>query len=211
MNYIVDIETAPLPEAELLKYAEEIKADSRLKDPVKIAEDLRAKKEKLVSSAPLSALTGKICGLGVLAADSGKIHISCGLTESYEQQALAEFEELLSAGNTLITFNGARFDIPYLCRRGLLYGKNLFSKFFKLDGYPLSNVMHIDLAQVWDCRCREYVSLAKLAAFLKVGEKKEEGTFFHEQLTAGKEQQARSYLENDLKLTLGVAKKFGVV
>jgi predicted PolB exonuclease-like 3'-5' exonuclease len=211
MNYIIDIETAPLAEAELLKYAEEIKADSRLKDPVKIAEDLRAKKEKLISAAPLSALTGKICGFGVMNAFTGEINISAGLEDNYEKQALTEFETLIVPGNTLITFNGGRFDIPYLCRRGLLYGKNLFSKFFKLDGYPLSQVIHIDLAQVWDCRCREYVSLAKLAAFLKVGEKTEEGTFFHESLAANKSREAKAYLENDLKLTLNIAKKFGVV
>jgi hypothetical protein len=211
MNYIVDIETAPLQESEILKYAEEIKADSRLKDPVKIAEDLKAKKEKLISSAPLSPLTGKICGLGILDVKTGKTAISLGLQAGYEQQAIAEFEALLKEGNTLITFNGARFDIPYLCRRALLYGKNLFSTFFKTDGYPINKVTHIDLAQVWDCRCREYVSLAKLATFLNVGEKKNEGTFFYEQLAQKNEKEAKSYLENDLNVTFEVAKKFGFI
>lgn len=211
MNYIIDIETAPLEENEILKYAEDIKADSRLKDPVKIAEDLRAKKEKLVSSAPLSALTGKICGLGILDGDKGTTTILSGLDAAFEKKAIEHFETLLQKGNTLITFNGLKFDVPYICRRGLLYGKNLFSKFFKLDGYALSHIQHIDLAQVWDCKCYDFVSLAKLSKFLGVGEKTETGVFFHEQLQQGQVKLAEQYLENDLQLTWKIAKKFGVL
>jgi predicted PolB exonuclease-like 3'-5' exonuclease len=212
MKYIIDIETSPLSEPEILKYAEDLKPDSRLKDPVKVAEDLKNKKDKLVTCAPLSALTGKICGFGILDTATGKISTSCGLDAAYELTAIESFMALLQTGNTLITFNGLRFDLPYLCRRALLYNKVLFNRFFKLDGYPQPNseVSHIDLALVWDCKCREYVSLAKLATFLQVGEKKEVGTFFYQQLEAGKEEEAKSYLANDLKLTWEVAKKFGV-
>jgi hypothetical protein len=44
-----------------------------------------------------------------------------------------------------------------------------------------------------------------------VGEKKNEGTFFYEQLAQKNEKEAKSYLENDLNVTFEVAKKFGFI
>ena len=75
-TYILDIETAPLAQNEILRFAPEFKADSRLKDPAKIAEDLKTKQEKFISNAALNPLVSKVCAVGLLDG-SGKYPHGC--------------------------------------------------------------------------------------------------------------------------------------
>jgi len=214
-TYIFDIETAPLEQSEIMRFAPEFKADSRLKDPVKITEDLRSKQEKFASSAALNPLTAQICAMGLLEV-KGKAEPAAVITQHSKPEVvlLQTFIDVLENNPVrLISFNGWGFDLPFICRRALLYGYNLFSYFFKADGgimYASTTVAHQDLAAMWDCRRKDYVSLRDLARFLEVGDKPADGPLFYETLKTNP-RAAEAYLANDLKLTFAVAKKWGLL
>ena len=213
-TYILDIETAPLENVEIMRFAPEFKADSRLKDPGKIAEDLKSKQEKFISTAALNPLVAKICAVGLLDVDApADVTTSEAITYGEDEQALLKvIASMLDGGDVrLITFNGTAFDLPFICRRGLLYGINLFDYFFRPDGgIKIADSLHIDLAAKWDCRRKDYVSLRDLARFLGVGDKPADGPLFHEQIKTNV-RGALAYLMNDLQLTKSIAKKWKII
>lgn len=213
-TYILDIETAPLENVEIMRFAPEFKADSRLKDPSKIAEDLKSKQEKFISTAALNPLVAKVCAVGLLDVDASvDAPTSAAINYGEDEQALLKgIEAVVAAKNTrLITFNGTAFDLPFICRRGLLYGMNLFDYFFRPDGgAKIVDSIHVDLAARWDCRRKDYVSLRELARFLNVGDKPADGPLFHEQIKTNV-RGALAYLMNDLQLTKDIAKKWGIL
>jgi hypothetical protein len=213
-TYILDIETAPLAQNEILRFAPEFKADSRLKDPAKIAEDLKTKQEKFISNAALNPLVSKVCAVGLLDVQAPE-NTPTDAVIAYgddEQALLLKVAKLVEEKPLrLITFNGIAFDLPFICRRGLLYGLNLFPYFFRPDGgAKIGDGVHVDIAAVWDCRRKDYISLRELSRFLGVGDKQSDGPLFHEMLKTDT-RAAEAYLMNDLHLTKAVAKKMGLL
>jgi hypothetical protein len=215
-TYIIDIETAPLADAALQVFLPEFKADSRLKDPIKIAEDIKAKEASFYEKATLSPLTSEVCALGVWEVGKDEPELYCGTPE---EKLINIFSDLLvySDDSTavrqydIITFNGNNFDIPFLCRRALKYGKNLFSKFFRTDGGLAYDSGLLDLAAMWDCRRRDFTSLRELALHLGVGDKDKKGGELYYQTYSRDPEAAKRYLHNDLLLTKSVAQKWGII
>jgi len=206
-TYIIDIETEPLSREELKAFVPEFKADSRLKDPVKIAEDLLSKESAFYTKATLNALTSKVCAIGIWDVSQPEPQLLCG---GDEEKLISTFGDLLKDKSKFITFNGAGFDIPFLCRRGLKYGKDFFSKFFRIDGGLSYDAPLIDLAAMWDCRRKDYTSLNELALHLGVGSKEKGEELFYQ--TWNRDQaEAKAYLRNDLDLTKKIAKKWGII
>lgn len=213
-TYIVDIETAPLTDGEIAKFAPEFKADSRLKDPVKIAEDIKSKQEKFKTNAALSSLTASICAIGIW--DTSKAEPDMYYDTS-EKSIIEKFIDLLDEKNLtrtrLVTFNGMNFDIPFICRRALLYGKDLFPIFYRIDGgFKILDKapIFIDLAAIWDCRRKDYISLNDMAIYFGVGKKTNDGELFYQMLARDKKV-AEAYLKNDLDMTKKIAEKWGLI
>lgn len=201
---VLDIETRPIAAEKLAQFKPEFKADARLKDPVKVAEDLAGKEAQFVQKAALSAFTGEICAMGLWNTVEKEPELLCGVSE---KDIIARFSELVRNGNRFITFNGNAFDLPFLCRRGLLYGHNLFFQLFRTDGALAYNNNIVDLAAIWDCRQRGYPSLHELSLHLGVGSKPK-GEELYYQTWERDPEEAKAYLRNDLQLTLECAKRF---
>jgi hypothetical protein len=213
-TYIIDIETAPLPQNQIEAFQPEFKADTRLKDPIKIAEDIKNKKEKFIANAALNPLTSYICALGVweTSQKEPELYIS-----NSEKNIIEAFLELIKEENLtrtrIVTFNGMNFDIPFLCRRGLLYGHDIFPTFYRIDGcFKILDKapVFIDLAAIWDCRRKDYISLNDLAIYMGVGKKNKNEDLFYQLLEKNKDV-AKDYLINDLKLTKDIAEKWGLI
>ena len=213
-TYIIDIETAPLPPKLIEAFQPEFKADTRLKDPIKIAEDIKNKKEKFIANAALNPLTSYICALGIweTSQKQPELYISTN-----EKNIIEAFLELIKEENLtrtrLVTFNGMNFDIPFLCRRGLLYGYDIFPTFYRIDGgFKILDKapIFIDLAAIWDCRRKDYISLNDLAVYMQVGKKNKNEDLFYQLLEKNKDI-AKDYLINDLKLTKDIAEKWGLI
>ena len=209
---LFDIETKPYPEEKIAEELADIQAASNLKDPIKIAEDIRKKREKFVEDSALHAMRAEICAIGYR-----RYRVGYGKTERVEDMLVVEDEEALIKklpsifSNTVektISFNGHNFDIPFICRRALKYGINLFPYFFN-DLGRVSAGKHIDLAQIWDCSKKDYISLRRIAKHLAIGEKPETSVLFYQLLEVGKREEALEYLKNDLDLTEKFAQKLG--
>ena len=217
IQVIVDIETEPLPAEQLEAFMPEIKASGVLKDPVKIAADIEDKKQKFYDQAALSALTASVCAIGVW--EVGKkapalYHTAQGKTEA---DLITVFSNLtissLEHGRPeieVITFNGHSFDVPFLCRRGLKYGRNMFPNFFNQDGSLDRSAPLVDLAAIWDCRRKDYISLNDMSMFLGTGSKPKSKELFWQMLKRDVAE-AESYLTRDLELTLLNAQRMGLL
>ena len=145
-NIFFDIETGPLPEAELLAMLPpfdpgEVKTGN-IKDPAKIAEKLAEAaanhKRDFIERAALDPLTGRVVAIGVqietpaFDRESGQVNRALAgsefaiIADDDEAAMLREFWRLVrgdeSRLNTLIGFNSNQFDLPFLFRRSWKHG-----------------------------------------------------------------------------------------
>ncbi len=213
-NYCVfDIETAPLPEAELEAMIpefdpEDVKIGNRKPETAKDYIEVKCveHRKRFIDRAALSPLTGSVCAIGMIDGDGTEPSTIMG----DEKSILSSFflyHEVARFNTAWIGFNIAEFDCPFLMRRAWKLGLTP-PKFFR-HRYLEDNV--IDLMQVWRCGARnDDVSLDRLSRFLGVGEKKVSGADFHKLLVTDPEA-ARDYLCHDLELTRDIAIKMGVI
>jgi len=209
---IVDIESRPDPKLVSL-FTESIKADSRLKDPVKIAEDIREKTEEAQKLMALDADYNTIVCVGVK--EIGKPGIIYTLKEYADWLALPlnpedkQWKErsvsTMNASRKMITFNGKNFDIPTIIKCGIREGLDLpYATFIKaMDKYRGDN--HIDLAEKLSMVFGKYKSLDQ---YLKIylGIKKEtDGDDFFRNAT---DEQIKEHCLQDLEFTEQLYKKF---
>ena len=115
-----DIETIADPEAVPLLPA--VEPDSRLKDPAKIAEDIKRKEVEQLSKLGLSPWTSYICAFGWKAYGNEGVLMLERATPDHEEELLESIFYLLSRHKEFITFNGASFDVPFLYAHALLRG-----------------------------------------------------------------------------------------
>lgn len=131
---IVDIETAgeeweqlaPAVQASLMRFA------SR---PVHTAQQQEALKEEVKNTLGLSPFTGKIAALACFEPERNEgvvyYHTTALGTSSYgaytlsphtEQDMLRRFWERAASCDRVVTYNGRRFDVPFLCIRSAACG-----------------------------------------------------------------------------------------
>ena len=115
---VVDVETAPLPNA--ADYFEPVEPDARLVDPVKIAASIAAKTEAQQSKAGLDWNVGRIAALAWWTEDDGVIVRLCP-EEPDEALALTEFWRV-SRHRPILGFNIKSFDLRFLVQRSRLLG-----------------------------------------------------------------------------------------
>lgn len=134
--------------------------NKRLVDPKKIDEDI----EKSIEKFPLNPLTGKIILIGLVSdtqfnsfsfqAD-GFYYKQIGILKGeQEKDSLIDFWNIISnaiaGGHRVVTFNGKKFDFPFIFARSLYYG---LTKPNIMRGYDAliskyNNVAHVDLFNI---------------------------------------------------------------
>lgn len=236
---VFDIETGPLPEAELAAVMPpfdpaEVKTGN-LKDPVKIAEKIAEveanHRRDFIERAALDPLTGRVVAIGVLLASphpdprpsAEREKKFCIIAHEDEARMLREFWELtrgeMGRLNPMIGFNIFGFDLPFLFRRSW---KHRVPVPFGIRRGRYWNDQMLDLREAWQLGDRQARgSLDSVARHLGVGAKLEAPAADGEIKTikggefAGlwetNRKLAEAYLRNDVELTALVADALGVV
>ncbi len=212
---VFDIETGPLPEAELAALlppfdSAEVKTGN-IKDPAKISEKLREAEEShrrdFFDKAALDSLTGRVVAIGLMYPDSNEFIV---IGHDDEPAMLREFWAAtrgeMGRVHQLVGFNVGQFDLPYLMRRSWKHRVPVpFG--FRRGRYWSDQV--IDLREAWQLGDRQARgSLDAIAKHLGVGAKNGNGADFAK-LWQSDRAKAEEYLRNDLHLTAKVAEVLG--
>lgn len=170
-----------------------------------------------LSKAALAAETATVCAIGYCN-ESGKVAIDLDL-ELPEDQILRRFwgkyQACLQASPTrnVIGFNSNRFDVPFIVRRSWYLGIDVPRGVFTATGYV--GHVFIDLLDRWQCGDRRaWVSLDRVCKACGIPGKPDDctGAQFHELVNDEKTRHiAIAYLENDLAMTLALARKLQVI
>lgn len=137
---VVDVETHAIDTAG--DFVESASAPGNYKDPEKIAAYIAEANAKAVLNAGLDPDLARIVCIGWQTDDNPHVASVCCRTEEAEANALAYFWGETRGAN-LITFNGLKFDLPFLLRRSLYLGVK--APALNLDRYRSP---HVDLMQV---------------------------------------------------------------
>jgi hypothetical protein len=194
-----DIETSPLPEADIRPLMPEFTAPGNYKDPEKIKANIAEQQAKWLADGALSAITGRVLCVGTLGDD---------VFLAYENEDEAKLLDQwwgacalhLRAGNRMIGFCCKTFDLPFLIRRSWRYGIQVPNCVF--DGRWFDSGI-VDVAERWalgNRDTRDRISLDNLSKFLGIGAKNGDGKDFAA-LWATDRTKAIEYLKNDLELT----------
>lgn len=121
---ILDFETCAIDGADAYADSEPLSAPANYKDPIKIAEYLEKAALRRLASHGLDPDLGRICcGGWMLEGRDLEPHVFECRDEDQERLMLIELwrELLLPNGSTraIVSFNGLRFDLPYIMRRSL--------------------------------------------------------------------------------------------
>ena len=206
---IYDIETGPLPEADLAALLPpfdpaDIKT-GHLKDPEKIAAKLAEAelnhRRNFFEQAALDPLTGRVVAVGLLANAEFRV-----IGHDDEAQTLREFWDAtrgeMGRTNRMVGFNSNSFDLPFLIRRS--WKHRVPVPFGIRRGRYWGDEM-IDLRDAWQLGDRQARgSLDVVAKHLGVGAKSGSGADFAK-LWQCDRAKAVDYLRNDLELTARVA------
>ena len=201
-----DIETAPLPEAELQAIMPPFDPESvktgNIKDPekitAKIAESKAAYEADFRENAALDPLTGRVLCIGLLQGIKFTL-----LDNPEESQLLSEFWlRHVIPGRKMVGFNVFLFDLPFLIRRSWKHSIQIPPGVRKGRYWGDD---FIDLREQWQLGDRQaHGSLDSISKHLGVGAKTGTGKDFAN-LWATDRDAAVEYLKNDLVLTAAIA------
>lgn len=185
----------------------EFTAPKNYKDQAKILEYIEAERKEWLEKAALSPVTGRVLAIGVKTSSGSEIF--CDDEKTALVAFWAKVVEFGRARVQLAGFNCYRFDLPFLVRRSWLHGVAVPDGVQDARGY-FNRIHFADLYEAWQCGDKgASISLDSLAKYLGVGAKTGEGAHFAA-LWATERKLALAYLENDLALTEGVARRLGV-
>tara|TARA_E500000318_G_scaffold109584_1_gene122905 strand:- start:296 stop:979 length:684 start_codon:yes stop_codon:yes gene_type:complete len=206
---IFDIETRPQSKEQLQHVMPNFKADKRTKDPVKIVEQIEAKREAFMRDAALDPRYGEICAVGLKCQDM-ECDIMIGNDVDLLQAFWFEFNKLKQK-YTFAGFNIFAFDLHFIINRTLMTGNAGYLPPELTDyrefqaGYPTFSKCFIDLIDTF--KVFKYSKNAKttnLDQYCKahgIDGKNGEGSMFYKMLDEGKSVEANKYLKNDLMIT----------
>lgn len=148
-DIIIDIETSAHVTCAMREYMEaDIKPRANIKDEAKIAADLEKKRLGIYEKAAFSPLTGRVAVIGYIAiSDDGSEKKEVLTTQdSSERELLTLMSDVMTSldPRRIVTFNGRRFDLPFLVSRSIILG---------ICGYqwPLGHhPAHIDICDYLD-------------------------------------------------------------
>jgi len=211
MPTIFDIETGPLPLAELEAIIPafdpaEVKTGN-IKDPAKIAEKLaeseRRHKQDFIDRAALDPLTGRVLAIGTL--NLGKY---VPIYDDDEAKMLRDFWMAWEESIQMIGFNIFQFDLPFLIRRSWKHKVTIPAE-IRRGRYWADRF--VDLRDVWQMGNRQdHGSLDSISKHMGIGAKTGDGGDFAA-LFGTDRNAALAYLKNDLELTWKMAERMGVI
>lgn len=175
--------------------------------------------DEFKGKAALSALTGQVLAVGFWC-DKWDPSLSClFVNDTTSEQdvityTLATIDAIASQGGKVIGHNIIGFDLLFLLHRGLKHGiKPPVSIVGQMKQYAPTAL--IDLQREWQfgVRSEKYAKLDTLAAYFGVTRKNGNGANFYKLFHGDFEAhlQALQYLENDIRMTIEVARKMGVI
>lgn len=202
---ILDIETVAALSAEVWsQMVDEIKAPSNYKDPAKIAAYVEVEKRKTIEKAALSPLSGQVSIVTIATeCDNGGWTLqqfTAPNPDEDERRCLIDTFAYLAAadsGQRLVTFNGTRFDLPFLSVRAMVRAIVCQWPMPRTREY----VRHLDLYQALG----EHGSLDRYAmAILGRGKGGRNGKQASELWTQGPERQAEAaeYARDEMRLLI---------
>jgi DNA polymerase elongation subunit (family B) len=211
MDIVIDIETIRNPKLsdELKDYREsKVRADSRTKDPEKVATQIADKRSALYEKDALDPNYGMICCIGYYAPIFNET-ISIVMTE--EEMLVVLFNELKRHAYSnetieVITFNGNKFDIPYITHRCAMLGIRMPN--------PLSSPPHCDVAYLvehttWLPQGALNHSLTELAILHGIPYYEDASGKDVQQLwDAGQYEEIRKHCESDVMVTWELYKRY---
>lgn len=210
---IFDIETAPLPDDQLVKLMPEFSAPANYKESAKIDAYIAESREVWKKSAALSALTGRVLAIGIKAGpDTTVIGVDSEadmLTLFWDKWIVSEMQGCFEDGaQKWAGFCCKSFDLPFLIQRSWI--NRVRVPYDVMEGRYFSSRI-IDLQERWLCFGRDSkgCSLDAVAKALGVGQKNGKGADFAALWNTNRDA-AIAYLKNDLALTAAVAERLGL-
>lgn len=113
-----DLET--IADKSIIPLLPPIEADSRLKDPAKIKENIKTKETERINKLGLNPTTARICCFGWYDGKDSYHVMLKEETAQAEKALLSEVWGFLATVEHFITFNGNEFDVPMLMMRSLI-------------------------------------------------------------------------------------------
>lgn len=211
---IVDIETCAIPSVD--QYLEEPQAPSNYKDPIKIADYITQAKIEALGKAGLDCDLGRIVALGWMLEGRDVEPRVMVATDEQEERAILEafWQDVVTpagAHRRLVSFNGLRFDLPYLMRRSL---------YLDLD-YPRLNIdkyraPHIDLSAVLSyhgtLKLHSLMFYAKrFGLSIPEGAAEIDGSMIQRLMDEGAWQAIQAHCESDVRITYALAARLGFI
>jgi DNA polymerase elongation subunit (family B) len=213
---IIDIETAPLSEEVLANRMPEFKADSRLKDPDKIAQDIATKRANWMQKSALSAYTGWICAIAVGSMDSDEVFVKTAKTQDDEKALLQWIWSRIADDRGVIVrdvigHNIRNFDMPFILARSRInkvpVSLTAYTSF--RGGVSLSEYFKDTMLYAGFGQYNYTISLDTLSKSLGLTGKNGDGAEFYSKLLEN-EEEAKQYVINDIILTRECAKILGM-
>ena len=196
----VDIETiADVPEWLIQRWRESIQAPGNYKDPVKIEKYREEALRKRIEKAALSPLTGKVACVGIGYKDAADWEYECFISRSMDERALLLGVDKAIASlprvGWLVSFNGRKFDFPFLAVRSMKYHLELEHK------WPLSkwDRRHVDMFDAFG-----EGGLGDWGRLLLGEGKTGSGSHVDEMVREGRWEDLEYYCLHDVKLTAGL-------
>ena len=212
MKLWYDIETAPLPMAQLEKLMPEFEPAGNLKDPDKIKASIEAKKAEWLDKAALKAVSGKIVAV-TIAVESLEPQMVDGDDEAILiNVVLAFLKEVIIQQDRAYAWNGHAFDLPFICQRAAVHGIPAFQELMvNVRGRFYWHEFLIDPKLVWANYSQDHTgtSLKSVALALGVGEKVGSGKDFAELLKSDPAE-AERYALADVNLLRSIVERMGI-
>lgn len=194
-HMVIDIETFeclsdPLKE----KLLKEVKPHKTIKDPEKAAAYIEKQKRKILEKAALDPLTGKIVATGIGVKTQNQPWEFACFAGPDERQILESLDDCVRdyAVTTFVTYNGEKFDFPFLAARAMVRGMKLQCP------WPLGRShRHIDL---WQALGRDH-SLDSWAMACFGKGKKSSGSEIHDMVNLGEWPAVKQHCIDDVKIT----------
>lgn len=154
---VIDIESLPCANQDQIEYLmDSVTADSRLKDPEKIAADIAQKRAEVIGKTGLDGSFGRILMVSLCVVDSDDIvtFASPDSDEQYVLQSLIDEIERIVNENTTTPFppvfvgHNLTWDLRFIAQRCVVNGVKFNRRVLPFDAKPWSDQL-IDTMTVW--------------------------------------------------------------
>lgn len=195
----VDIETIANPEVlSMPGVMPEFKAAGNVKDPIKIAAQIKEKEAKFIDKAALDPNYGRIVVLALY--NSTVEHVFTG----EEKDILTQAWDVLKDWQEICGYNSKSFDVPYILRRSWMLGVKPLAKY---DLFPFRTVNHHDLRLILSHGNKTASGKLSTYAKLKLGvDMGASGSEVQAMWEAGKIQDIANHCLEDVKVTWALFK-----